>query len=152
LANRRRNGEETGAPEERAARGSAAEGERESVSRWEWVVAALSAVVVLGAIGAMLYQAFTTDDAPPDVTIAVEDIRDLGGGYLVEFSARNGGGSTAAGLAVEGTLEADTGEVETATATLDYVPARASRGGGLYFRNDPRDYRLTVRAKGYERP
>jgi uncharacterized protein (TIGR02588 family) len=42
--------------------------------------------------------------------------------------------------------------VERSEATIDFVPARSSRHGGLVFKNDPRRYRMEVRPVGFDRP
>lgn len=131
------------------------EGERpetRGTSRLEWVLAAFGALLVLGAVGHLLYEALAEPATPPDVRVEVVGVRPVGGGYLAEFRAENRGRSTAARLSVEGTLRQGATTVETASATLDYLPAEGSRRGGLFFSRDPRAYALDVRAVGYERP
>lgn len=118
----------------------------------EWVVAGLSAVLVLGVVGFLIYDGVRSPGTPPDVTIEVDSIQAAGPGYLVLFRARNSGRSTAADVAVEGELQADSGRVESSETTLDYVPAGGIQRGGLYFEHDPRRFRLRVRAKGYRDP
>lgn len=118
----------------------------------EWAVAAVSALLVLGVIGYLLYEALAEPQTPPAIEVTVEAVQAVGNGYLVEFEAQNRGQTTAAGLAVEGTLRRGAEAVETASATLDYVPAEGSRRGGLYFTEDPRGYRLELRPIGYGRP
>lgn len=132
--------------------GSGATGDRAQPSRWEWLTAAVSTILVLGVIGFMGYQALSTPDVPPLIAIEMDSVMVGGQGYLVEFRARNSGQRTAASLLVEGELRADTGLVEKSEATIDYVPAQGHRRGGLYFSNDPRRYRLEIRPKGYDRP
>ena len=121
-------------------------------SPWEWVVAALSAVLVLGAVGFMLNEALREPETPPKIEIAVDTIIAIGTGYVVEFSAKNRGTTTAAGLTVEGELKSDAGIVAKSEVTIDYVPAEATRQGGLFFSRDPRRYQLQIRPKGYARP
>lgn len=118
----------------------------------EWALAAASALLVLGVVGFLLYEALAEPLTPPEVAVAVEAIRPLQSGYLVEFRAENRGQTTAAGLHIEGTLKRGSATVETASTTLDYVPAEAGRRGGLYFTVDPRAYELSVRPTGYGRP
>ena len=121
-------------------------------SPWEWVVAALSAVLVLGAIGFMLHEALSEPSSPPSIEIAVDTIIATRNGYIVEFRATNRGTTTAAGMTVEGELRSDTGSVEKSEVTVQYVPAEASRQGGLFFSRDPQRYQLEIRPKGYARP
>ncbi len=133
-------------------RDDSGEGRSEHIPLWEWVTAAIGAVLVIGAIGFMLYQAVAGDDSPPDITIRVDTILPVQNGYLVKIRTTNRGGSTAAGVTVEGELHGDTGTIETSGTTVDYVPPRSERSGGLFFTQDPHRYRLELRAKGYQQP
>lgn len=110
-------------------------------------------LLTLAMLGLLVRHAIRDDDAPPAVTVAAERILALpGGGYVVEFTARNRARTaTAAQLMVEGELRTPAG-TETAEATLDYVPARSGKRGGLHFVNDPRSGRLELRAVGYSEP
>ena len=119
---------------------------------WMWAIAFLGLAMVLGSIGFMLYEAIAGDRSPPDVTMHVDLILPTRDGYLVKFRAINQGGSTAEGVTVEGELIDGTGVVETSNTALEYVPSHSEREGGLYFRLDPEQYELRLRAKGYERP
>ena len=117
----------------------------------EWVVGALGAFLVAGTIGFLVWHALGRNDAPPDVRITVDRIEQLRHGYLVGFRAVNQGGSAAAQLLIEGELAGPDGPVETSEATLDYLPPRSDREGGLFFSRDPRALDLRLRAKGYAR-
>ena len=118
----------------------------------EWIVAALSALLVLGVLGFLIYDAVRAPATPPDVRVEVDSIAQAGPGYLVLFRARNGGRKTAAEVLVQGELAADTGLVESAETTIDYVPAGGEQRGGLYFTQDPRRLRLRLQARGYREP
>jgi uncharacterized protein (TIGR02588 family) len=118
----------------------------------EWIVAAASAVLVLGVLGFLIYDGVRKPQTPPDVTVQVDSISKAGPGYLVLFRALNRGRATAAEVLVEGELEADTGRVETSQTTIDYVPGGGEQRGGLYFTRDPRILRLQLRAHGYREP
>ena len=119
---------------------------------WMWGIGLLGLVLVLGSIGFMLYQAAAGDSSPPDVTVRVGSILPIRNGFLGEFRAINEGGSTAEGLTVEGELRKGTESVETSNTTIEYVPSHSEREGGLFFRSDPRQYELRLRATGYEKP
>lgn len=129
-----------------------AKGGGEGTSPLEWLVAALSALLVLGTIAFLLHAALGSPATPPRITIQVDSVVRAGPGWLVEFRARNDGETTAAGLVVEGELRAGTGPVEKSQVTIDYVPARGVRRGGLFFTEDPRRHRLRIRPLGYDRP
>lgn len=123
-----------------------------NTSTAEWIVAAVSAVLVLGVVGYLTYDGVRHPDTPPDVTVEVDSIRSAGPGYLVLIRAVNRGRTTAADVILEGELRADTGRVEFSQAMVDYVPAGGEQGAGLYFTRDPRQLRLQVRAHGYREP
>lgn len=127
--------------------------ERQShTSPVEWAVAALGALLVLGAAGSLLYEALAGPATPPAVAVEVRAIQPVGSGYLVEFEAFNHGGETAAQVTVEGTLSHDGSEVEASTTMLDFIPPEAHRRGGLFFTEDPRAFELALRATGYASP
>ncbi|HEU4560036.1 MAG TPA: TIGR02588 family protein [Longimicrobium sp.] len=121
-------------------------------SRWESVAAALSTALVLGVIGYLAYEAVARPHTPPAVEVVQESVQRAGSGWVMEFRAYNQGFSTAAAVTVEGKLEKDGEEVETSEAVLDYIPGRATRRGGLFFREDPRAHQVELRAMGYQEP
>jgi uncharacterized protein (TIGR02588 family) len=121
-------------------------------SRWEWVAAAVSTLLVLAVVGYLLYDAVARPRTPPAVTVHAEGVLRAGGLWLVEFRARNHGHTTAAVVKVEGELREGERTVESSEAVLDYVPGESVRRGGLFFRADPRAYRLELRALGYQEP
>ena len=121
-------------------------------SRWEWVAAAVSTVLVLAVVGYLLYDAVARPQTPPSVQVRADTVLQADGLWLVRFRATNHGHQTAAGLKVEGELMRADSSVETSEAVLDYVPGRSVRHGGLFFRHDPRAYRLELRALGYQEP
>ncbi len=127
-------------------------GSPDGTSGLEWVVAGLSALIVLGTAGFLVMDAFRIPPSPPRITIEVDSVVRAGPGYLVEFRARNSGQTTAAGLVIEGEIKGDTGTVEKGEVTIDYVPSEGVRKGGLFFTRDPRQHRLEIRPKGYDRP
>ena len=118
----------------------------------ELASAVVGAVLVFGAIGYMLEEAITDPNTPPIVTIAVDSVLARGDGFLVEFTATNRGGSTAAALQIEGELFDDSVSIERSETVLSYLPEGASRIAGMFFVRDPRRYRLELRPRGYERP
>ena len=119
----------------------------------EWIVAALGALLVLGAIGFLMYHAVDRDDSPPDVRLVAMEIREQPSGYLVRFRARNEGASAAANLFIAGELSAPDGAViERSTTRIDFLPARSEHEGGLFFTRDPGRLTLRLRPEGYQDP
>jgi uncharacterized protein (TIGR02588 family) len=129
-----------------------AEASRRPVPATEWVVAAIGAALVAATIGYLVFLALSRDEAPPDVQVVAGSVHALQNGYVVEFRAINAGAKAAAELLVEGELAGPDGPIETAEATIDYLPPRSEREGGLIFSRDPRKYELHLRARGYVDP
>ena len=119
---------------------------------WEWIIAAVGLILVVGAIGTTLYRAVTEESTPPILEISVKAIVPTSNGYLVEFRVKNTGNQTAAALTIEGELKRGTESVETSTASLAYAPANSQREGGLFFTKNPNEFELNIRATGYEKP
>jgi uncharacterized protein (TIGR02588 family) len=118
----------------------------------EWLVAALGALLVAGTIGSLVWLALGRDQTPPDVRVEAGAVLARQQGFLIEFRAVNTGGKAAAALLVEGELLGSDGVLETAQASIDYLPPRSARAGGLVFRRDPRRHELRLGVKGYVDP
>lgn len=113
----------------------------------EWIASAVGLILTLGVMGVIARDAFgPSADLAPEVAVAATRVRQSGAGFLLEFEARNLSPITAAQVTIEGTLAGG----EISSATIDYVPGRSVRRGGLYFRGDPRGAEL--RALGYQNP
>ncbi len=119
---------------------------------WEWIVAAVGLILVLGTIGLTLHRAMTEESTPPKLEIVVDSQQPSGDGYLVRFTVKNSGDQTAAAVAIEGELKNGADTAETSSATLTYSPAHSIRHGGLYFTKNPQNFNLQIRATGYEEP
>ena len=133
-------------------RRSARKDEEQNRRRLEAVAAAIGAVLAIGTLGVIIREGVTSGDRPPLVELRTERVRAFEGGFLVEVAIRNGGDRAAADLTIEGQLNRGDSTVETSEMLLDYLPGSSSRRGGLYFRNDPADYELVLRASGYRDP
>jgi uncharacterized protein (TIGR02588 family) len=123
-----------------------------ATSKWEWVAAAVGLVLVLGAVGFIVYNALTAEPSVPAVTVEHVGTERSAGGYVVKFRARNSGPSTAASLTISGTLHDGSTEIEKSEVTLDYLPPRGERQGGLIFQTDPSEHELRLTAQGYVDP
>jgi uncharacterized protein (TIGR02588 family) len=123
-----------------------------ATSKWEWVAGAVGLVLVLGAVGFIAYNALTAEPSVPAVTVEHVGTQRNAGGYVVEFRARNAGPSTAASLTISGTLYDGSTGIETSQVTLDYLPPRGERRGGLIFQTDPAGHELKLKAQGYVDP
>ena len=115
-------------------------------------MASIGALLFLVLLGYLLFQAVSGNGVPPDIIVEVTEIQKNGDDHLVIFEARNRGGQTAASVIIRGELERFGVTLETAEATLDYLPPGSMRAGGLLFRRDPRELDLVIAAAGYSRP
>ena len=121
------------------------------ISWLEWLVAAIGLVLVVGVVAFMIVEA-NGDPGPPRIEVRVDSVVALDDGtYLVEFTAGNRSDASAAAVGIAGEVR-DGGETETSHATLDYLPARSERRGGLHFTLDPRRGTIRLRAEGYQEP
>ena len=118
----------------------------------EWAAAGIGALLLAGALGLLVRQAFIADPTPRSVALEVKAVRALDAGFLVQFEAHNTGSRTYAELEIEGTLRDRSGRTERATATLDYLPGGSSREAGLFFGSDPALGELHLAPKGFRAP
>jgi uncharacterized protein (TIGR02588 family) len=139
-------------PANQPSSGSQKQQEENAIPIWEWIVAAVGFVLVASVIGFLLYEAIGGNRLPPDVKLSVDSVVQTGNGYLAKITAVNEGGMTAEGVVVEGELRSGTEPVERSRTTIDYLPPRSHKKGGLFFTRDPRQFELKMRPFGYEEP
>jgi uncharacterized protein (TIGR02588 family) len=120
----------------------------------EWIVAGIGVCLVIATIALLALDIAAHNTAkPPAVSLESDTVIVTPISYLAKVNARNEGGRTAADLRVEGVLLDSSGnEVEKSEATLDFLPPNSRRELGLFFQADPRKYRLSLRATGYQNP
>jgi uncharacterized protein (TIGR02588 family) len=126
--------------------------ERDGPPTWEWLLAGVGAVLIAGVMAAMVYRAFADEGRPPGFELNVVSVVQSGDGYVATFRIKNLGSQTAANVGVEGIIGQGTEAAETSAATISYVPGNSEREGGLFFKKDPRQLELRLRAVGYEKP
>lgn len=110
----------------------------------QWIVSGLGLIVTVGAVAAIAWEAMLPD-APPVLSARVVHVEITPLGHVAEVHVRNAGLDTAAAVDIEGRLG-----LETATATLDYVPGQGHATAWLRFDADPRAAQVTV--KGWSAP
>ena len=118
----------------------------------EWAAATIGLALVCGVLGVMVWLGVTRGETPAEVSVRVETVTPAAGGYVVTIRAVNTGGTTAADVTVEGELRGGGGVAETSTMSFKYLAPHSERRGGLFFEKDPRQFKLELRAKGYEAP
>jgi len=113
----------------------------------EWLASGIGLVLTLGVMAVIARDAFNgSADLAPDVEVIARDQQRLGSRWLVRFDAHNRSPTTAAQITIEGALPGG----ETSTATIDYIPGRSTRSGGLIFSQEPGGVRL--RPLGFQDP
>ena len=118
----------------------------------EWAMAALSTLLVLGAVAFLLVEGLS-EQRPPAFRVEVLEVRSAGGDFIAEVRVRNIGETTAADVEIEGRPRgAAQARGERAAARLDYVPGGSERRVGLVFRTDPREHGVEARVVGYTMP
>jgi uncharacterized protein (TIGR02588 family) len=120
-------------------------GRREPTPALEWIAAASGVVVILVAIGIILYEAVSVA-TPANLATEVTASYDGLAGRIVEFRVWNAGSETAADVRVAGSM----GETVSET-TFDFVPGSSERTGMLVFPEGTADD-LSIRIVGYTDP
>ena len=109
-----------------------------AVSPLEWFAAALGALIAIGLLALIGFEAATgPNGGPPDLVVEAERPVPVRAGHVVPISVRNLADATAAVVEIVGGLMAGGSAVETSAATVDYVPGGARRRAALMFARDP---------------
>jgi len=117
----------------------------------EWVAGGIGAVLFLGCLSIMVWNALTPRSLP-SLSASVGQVTQQANGFTAEFTLHNSGRSTAANVTVLATLKQGSEEVEQHEAMIDFVPPLSERKGGIFFKHDPRSGELTIEAQGYSDP
>ena len=117
----------------------------------EWLVFAMSLVVIAGFIGVLVYAAFMTKDAPASLRVFLGEPRKEQSHFIVPVLVQNRGGAAAAAVRIEVVLDSGS-TVERSGFELSYAPGGSSRHGEVSFSWVPREGRLHGRAIGFELP
>jgi len=118
----------------------------------EWLVFSLSAVLVTGVIGFLIFSAATLGDSPPDLKVHLSPSQPEGKYFRVPVKIKNNGDQTAEGVQIEVVLNEGKADEETATFEAAFLPRHSSREGAVIFKTDPRKGKLEARVLGYEKP
>ena len=111
----------------------------------EWIMGGLGLLLTLAVLAVILREALAPG-GPPVLEPRLHAVHGGPGAWQAEVEVRNTGPATAAAVEIEGVL----GD-ETASATLDYVPAGGRERLTLGFDADPRAG-LTLHTKGFTEP
>lgn len=115
----------------------------------EWVVGVISAIVVLGILTFLGYEALFGEARPPDLLATIDRADDIEGGTLFGVTLSNRGDQAAAEITVEATGT----NFPRKEIRFDYVPSHAVRRGAFMIEGSgvsAEDVRLHVH--GYVEP
>jgi uncharacterized protein (TIGR02588 family) len=118
----------------------------------EWIAAGIGGLLFTIMIAYMIVAGMDDKDGVPSIEIVSATPVRQGSAFIIKFEARNIGNQTASGLVVKATLSRGETEIETAEATIDYLPTGSTRSGGFFFKHDPKDYVLDVIPVSYADP
>ncbi|MET0181384.1 MAG: hypothetical protein ABW199_00710 [Caulobacterales bacterium] len=117
----------------------------------EWLVGSLGALFFVAILGVLVWHGAKGQDSGPIIEARITEIEQTESGFIATFEARNNGDTAAAQVRILAVLTGATGG-ESHEAMIDFLPAQSTRGGGFFFRSDPRRAQFEVRADGYSDP
>jgi len=119
----------------------------------EWIVFAMSVVLVSCTLAYLAYDGTTIGDAPPSIEIRVGAPTQGQHNYIVPVYIINHGDQTAEGVQIEVVLEHEGTEMERSEFAVAFLPRHATREGWVAFQTDPRAAeKINARVLGYEKP
>jgi uncharacterized protein (TIGR02588 family) len=117
----------------------------------ERVAGLVSAAIVLGTIGYLLYATLQPGPDEPILAVTVVQTRESDGSFVVDVEVRNRGRGAAADVHIAGRVRSVDGPEAHGEARVDYVPGFSTRRASLVFGVD-RGGHPVVRIVGYSRP
>jgi uncharacterized protein (TIGR02588 family) len=118
----------------------------------EWIVSSTGTILFMFTLGFVLYNAVFGNGTPANINLRTLSVQQNGTDYLITIEAFNKGDASVEGLEVEVKLLDNGNEVEKGVTTFDYVPGNSKRKGGIFFRNNPKEYKIELRPLGFEEP
>lgn len=119
----------------------------------EWIVFAVSLVLVVSTLGYLVYDGATLGDAPPSFEFQLGTPQPRLNNFLVPVSVTNRGDETAEGVHIEVVLESGGKEQESADFEIAFLPRHSTRQGWVTFQADPRTVeQMKARVLGFEKP
>lgn len=119
----------------------------------EWVFGAASAIVVIGIVAFLAYQAAFERRRSPELAATIEKLEQVGNGTLVVIAVSNRGEEAAANVGVAAVVTRGGEQAAAKEIVFDYVAAHAVRRGAFVVEGQDvgeEDLRLTIH--GYVEP
>lgn len=121
-------------------------------NRLEWIVFAVSLVLVAATFGYLIRETMVTQESPPDVAVALGAPMPGSGGFMVPVVATNRGGQTAENVQVAVELEVPGGPTHESVLVIPFLPRESHRQGWVTFPSDPGSGTLRVKGVGFQSP
>jgi uncharacterized protein (TIGR02588 family) len=120
----------------------------------EWTTLAISAAVLVGIVGLIIWLAYRGDDLPPTITVEadLQSVREDPTGYYVPITIRNEGDETVQDAIISGELDTGSGKPESAEVTISFLAADEEVAATLVFRSDPSTGELSAAVTSYKEP
>lgn len=118
----------------------------------EWVVGAVSAILVGCLILYLGYQALFGQTRPPDLVTTVERIDKLNNGTVIMVAVANRGDEAAAAVTVFASASDASGRALRKQIEFDYIAAHAVRRGAFVFPGPISSDAVDVDIGGYTEP
>lgn len=126
---------------------------REEKNWLEWTVFAVAALLALGLISILIWDAGRTSSEPVRCEVILESARREGSVHRVPVRVENLGGQTAENVHVEVALLRGAETLETATLEFSFLPREGVREGMVAFNTDPAESdRIQTRCASYRTP
>ena len=123
----------------------------EEVSRYEWIVGAIGALIFLSLLTYFIRQAILPAE-PVSIEARIDSVRaSHAGEFIAYFTASNSGRSSAAEVRLSATLQL-AGDSVSADATIARIAAGSRQSGAFLFLRDPARGPTRVRVVSYQTP
>lgn len=119
----------------------------EEKSWLEWLVFALSVLLIMTVIGFLVYDLSRDKGMPPEIHVTLGEPAAAPHGFVVPVTVTNKGQQTAQELQVEVTREG--ADSEQAEFQIDFLSAGEVRQGWVGFSETSLELRFKTRVKGY---
>jgi len=118
----------------------------------EWLVFAVSALLVAGILLFLLVTGSRQGEEPPLLFIELGAPTKAREAFRLPVRVRNNGDQTAEECTIEVVLRSGEREVERGELTIALIPKRSAREGWVTFQNDPKCCTIEARAVGFTKP
>lgn len=117
----------------------------------EWTVFAAGMVLVLSALGYLVYAGVSMGAEAPNIEVRLGAPEQRQFNFAVPVTVINHGDETAASLQIEVVMQKN-GAEQAGELDIPFLPRHATRGGWVTFDQDPRGAQLRARVLGYQKP